>query len=40
MKGSNDKKSARFTAFIKKGIPTVIPAELKKPVKELDELVY
>ena len=40
MKGSNDKKSAKFTAFIKKGIPTIIPSELKKPVKELDELVY
>ena len=40
MKGSNDKKSVKFTAFIKKGIPTIIPSELKKPVKELNELVY
>lgn len=40
MKGSNDKKTARFSAFIKKGVPTLIPSELKKPVKELDELVY
>ncbi len=40
MKGSNDKKSTKFTAFIKKGSPALIPAELKKPVKELDELVY
>ncbi len=40
IKGSNDKKSAMFTSFIKKGSPALIPSELKKPVKELDELVY
>ncbi len=40
MKGSNDKKSVKFTSFIKKGIPTLIPTELKKLVKELEDLIY
>ncbi len=39
-RGSNDKKSLKYTAFIKKGVPAIIPKDLKKPVKELDELVY
>ncbi len=38
--GSNDKKSVKYTAFIKKGTPTLIPKALKKPLEELDELVY
>ena len=39
-KGNNDKKAARFTAFVKKDIPTIIPPALKKPIKELDEMVF
>lgn len=40
LKGNNDKKAAKYTAFVKKGIPTIIPTVLKKPIQELDELVY
>ncbi len=39
-KGSNDKKAAYFTNFIKKGKPIIIPEKLKKPLAELDEMVY
>lgn len=39
-KGSNDKKAARLTGFIKHGHHAVIPAKLKKPLAELEEMVY
>ncbi len=38
--GSNDKKAARFSMFVKKNIPTVFPSELKGPINELDDLIF
>lgn len=40
MKGSNDKKAAKYTAFVKKNSFTIIPDILKKPLKEIEELYY
>lgn len=40
LKGSNDKKAAKYTSFVKKNAFTLIPSELKRAVKELDELMY
>lgn len=40
LKGSNDKKAAKYTAYVKKNTFTLIPKELKKAVKELDDLVF
>ena len=39
-RGSNDKKAVKYTAFIKKGTAAHIPKTLKKPLEELEELVY
>ncbi len=40
VKGNNDKKAAKYTSFVKNNTFTFIPKELKKAVKEIDELVY
>lgn len=40
MKGSNDKKAAKFTSFVKNNSFTFIPKSIKKPLNELEELYY
>lgn len=38
VKGSNNSKALRYTAFIKKDYPTIIQPNLVKPITELDDL--
>lgn len=40
MKGSNDKKAAKFTSFVKNNTFTLIPKSIQKPLSELEELYY
>lgn len=40
LKGNNDKKAARYTSFVKNNTFTILSSEVKKAVKEIDELVY
>lgn len=39
-KCSNDKKTAKFAIYKKKRINAVVPKELRRPLAELDELIY